>query len=59
MVKIPKKHGMVWSQAEISSMRTLAKGNISVEEIAFKLGRSVKSIESKARIEGISLKKIQ
>jgi hypothetical protein len=56
MAKVPKNNGKPWSQADISSLRTLAGGNTPIELIATKLGRTEESIRSKAINEGISMK---
>ena len=58
MAKVPKNNGKPWSQADISSLRTLAGRNTPIEFIANKLGRSEESIRSKAINEDISLKPI-
>ena len=56
MAKVPKNNGKPWSQADISSIRTLAGRNTPIGLIANKLGRTEESIRSKAINEGISLK---
>jgi predicted transcriptional regulator len=56
MTKTPKNNGKMWSQADISSLRTMAKGTMPIASIASKLGRTEESIRSKAINENISLK---
>lgn len=58
MAKTPKNSGKQWSDAEVSQLKDLAKGNTPTRVIGLKLERSEASIQSKASEEGISLKPV-
>ena len=56
MAKTPKNHGTAWESKDIKSLRSLAEGNTPTRVIGLKLGRTERSVQSKASDEGISLK---
>ena len=50
-----KNSGKEWSDADLKKLEQLAKGNTPTRLIAYKLGRSVDAVYSKASEEEISL----
>jgi len=50
------RHIAQWTTQEVNALRQLVKENTPTRVIAFKLGRTERSIYSKAQKEGISLK---
>lgn len=56
MAKTPKNQGKTWTQDDIEKLQKLADKNTPTGLIAYQLGRSEGSINSKANQENISLK---
>lgn len=56
MAKQPPRQGKHWTPKETTQLRELARGNTPTPLAAWKLGRSVDSVRSKASDENISLK---
>lgn len=55
MAKQPPRAGKGWTRQEESKLGDLAKGNTPTRLIAYKLGRSVDAVRSKAGEKNISL----
>jgi hypothetical protein len=56
MAKKPTNQNKIWTPAQESQLKTMAKGNTPTGLLGYKLGRSESSIRSKASEIGISLK---
>ncbi len=58
MAKTPTNQGKAWTQAQITQLKTLAKGDTPTGLIGYKLGRSPAAVQSKAQELNVSLKPI-
>jgi hypothetical protein len=54
--KYKRRAGATWTDREVKSLKSLARGNTPTGVISLKLRRPPASIRSKAQREGISLK---
>jgi hypothetical protein len=54
--KYKQRAGMPWSDAEVKSLRSLARANTPTGVLSLKLRRPIAAIRSKAQREGISLR---
>lgn len=50
-----KNDGKHWSQAEVSQLRSLVRGNTPTRVIGIKMGRTPEAVQSKASEQKISL----
>lgn len=55
MAKYNRNSGKPWEPEEVSSLRSLARGNTPTRVISLKLGRTPEAVQSKASECGISL----
>lgn len=51
-----KNNGKPWSPAQVQQLKTLAAGNTPTRVIGLKMGRTPNAVQSKASVEGVSLK---
>jgi len=51
-----KNNGKPWSPAQVQQLKTLAVGNTPTRVIGLKMGRTPTAVQSKASVEGVSLK---
>jgi hypothetical protein len=51
-----KNNGKPWSPAQVQQLKTLATGNTPTRVIGLKMGRTPTAVQSKASVEGVSLK---
>lgn len=58
MVRKPTNQGKIWTQAQESQLRKLAKGDTPTRLMAYKLGRSPIAVQSKAQELNVSLKPV-
>ena len=56
MAKTPSNHGKAWTSGDTAELRSLARGNTPTRVIGLKLGRTPEAVQSKASVEGITLK---
>ena len=51
-----KNNGKPWSPTQVQQLKTLAAGNTPTRVIGLKMGRTPTAVQSKASVEGVSLK---
>jgi len=56
MAKAPPNHRQAWNNAQVQSLKQLAKGNTPTSVSALKTARTPEAVRSKASDLGISLK---
>lgn len=56
MANSPRKNGTTWTPADVTNLRTLARGNTPTRVIALKLARTPGAVSTKASNLGVSLK---
>lgn len=54
--KTERNSGKPWTPAEIKELKSLAKENTPARVMGLKLGRTPGAVQTKASVEGISLK---
>lgn len=56
MSKSNRNTGILWTRADLSQLRSLARQNTPTRVIGLKLGRTDGAVRSKASQQGVSLK---
>ena len=59
MAKSPENQFKQWTESDVAELQAFVDEDMSVEEIARELGRTVEAVRAKAAEEGISLLRAQ